>query len=370
MSSATDKDGRPLGRIGGHLGMDVERQVLADGSRIIIKSARHDIGNQGNLTGVDLYELNVTAIHNEAIMLDAMEGSGYTPDLIDIEGGKVWQTDVGVSDSVRDPEACRRNLVRMLATVRSRGLRHGDLRFPNIINVDDWPWVVDWQESHRIGDVAPQKSPVSDAFLLMQHIEGTPGPNGQFDTPRVARRWRAVLGSLGATLDFTLPLKDKMFLDLGCFQGDFVALAASEGMNAMGVDRGGFRSGEDSIAIGKQLWEQFPFGRIECVKADILSVPPPTLAADVVVMFSTWSYIVKDYGYHTAVNLLTEIIGQAGVFFFENQLSGDGPGPEFLRTDQDIEGMLLGAGARVVKPIGTFPVTGRPASRTVFRVEG
>ena len=364
----TELDDRPLGLIGGHQGMAVERH-LVDSGYAIRKAALHEKDTtHADLRGVDLYDLNLTALHNEAAMLDAMTDSGHTPDLLDIDEGVVWQSDVGVMESGHDMEAWRRNCVRMLATIRSRGLRHGDLRGTNVITRDDWPWVIDWQESHRIGDVPPQKSPYSDSNLLMQHIEGTPGPDGQFDTPRVARRWRAVLDSLGASTNLTLPLKDKTFLDLGCFQGDFVALAAAEGMLAWGIDSGGFRTGENSIEIGEDLWRDFPFGEIKLMRSDIPVIRH--YEADVVMMFSTWPYIVKDHGYHKAVNVLVRIIDNADVFFFETQLWGDGPGPNFLQTDADIEGLLLGAGARVVKPIATFPVTGRPASRTVWRVEG
>lgn len=356
-----------MGRIGGHRGLDVIRKA-ADPGTVIIKQALHELGNQGVLVGVDLYGLNETAVHNEAVMLDEMLDSGYTPTLIDIHEGMIIQSDVGMMDSARDMEAWRRNCVRMLATIRSRGLRHGDLRGTNIITVDDWPWVVDWQESHYIGDVPPQKQPWTDSNLLMQHIEGTPGPNGQFDTPRVARRWRCLLDSLGASTNFTLPLKDKLFLDLGCFQGDFVALAAAEGMHAVGIDRGGFRTGEDSIEIGTRLWAGFPYGTIDLRSADLLDVSN-IYNSDVVVMFSTWAYVVKDYGRRQADDLLRAIIAAAGVFFFETQLAGDGPGPDFLPDNAAVATMLTGCGATMAKPIATFPVTGRPAHRTVWRVQ-
>jgi SAM-dependent methyltransferase len=362
-----EQDDRPLGLIGGHQGMAVERH-FDRGHYAIKKMALHEADTQhADMQGVDLFGLNVTALHNEAAMLDAMTDSGYTPDLLDINEGVVWQSDVGVHEAPQDMEAWRRNCVRMLATIRAHGLRHGDLRGTNVITRADWPWAIDWQEGHRIGDVAPQKSPYTDSNLLMQHIEGTAGPNGQLDTPRVARRWRCVLDSLGATTNLTLPLKDKLFLDLGCFQGDFVALAAAEGMLATGVDRGGFRSGENSIEIAQRLWADFPFGEIGFVQDDVLSM---TYNWDVVVMFSTWPYVVHDYGRRQADDLLRAIIRQASVFFFETQLAGDGPGPNFLQTDEDVAGLLLSVGAKVAKPIATFPVTGRPASRTVWRVEG
>ncbi len=349
--------------IGGHRGLDV---VRADG--VIKKIALHELGNQGNdLHGVDLYGLNETAIHNEAMMLDVMFGSGFTPMLIDIDEGELIETDVGVTEAPTRPEEWRHSLVRALATIRARGLRHGDLKGANVITRNDHPWIIDWQESHFLGDVPPQKTPFSDSYLLMQHIEGTPGADGFCDVPRVARRWRAVLGSLGATMSMTLPLKGKTFLDIGCFQGDFVALAASEGMWAKGIDVGGFRSGENSIEIGRSIWADFPFGNIKLAQVDAAGFHD--YEHDVVMMFSTWPYIVGNYGYDWAVDLLRKIVEQSGVFFFETQYAGDGPGIEAIKNSKDVAKLFADIGAGTVEPIAVFPVTNRPAERTIWRIE-
>ncbi len=360
-------------RIGGHRGLDVMRlQLQTQGqsfpATFIQKRALHVKGNQGELFGVDLYGLNETAIHNEAMMLDVMEDSGFTPRLIDIDEGVLTEGDVGTHEPATDPELWRRNLVKMLATIRSRGLRHGDLKGANIITRDNWPWVIDWQESHYLGDVPPQRNPFADSSLLMQHIEGTPDANGQIDIPRVGRRWRLVLGALGAVTNCNVPLKGNTVLDMGCFQGDFVALAAAEGMTALGVDSGGFRSGENSIEIGRHLWVKFPFGEAKLFQSDIVGFPD--FDKDVVMMFSTWPYIVQQHGRPVAEALLERIIEGAGVFFFETQLAGDGPGPDFLKADRDVALMLMSLGAQSAIPLGTIPVTNRPACRTVWKVEG
>ena len=356
-------------RIGGHRGLDVMRgEGRRAASTVIHKVALHDLGNQGELFGVDLYGLNETAIHNEAMMLDTMMNSGFTPRLIDIDEGVLIEGDVGTNEPATDPELWRRNLVKMLATIRSRGLRHGDLKSGNIITRNNWPWAVDWQESHYLGDVPPQRNPFSDSSLLMQHIEGTPDADGQIDVPRVGRRWRMVLGALGAVTNLSLPLKGKTFLDLGCFQGDFVALAAAEGMRAYGVDSGGFRSGENSIQIGKALWKDFPLGEINLFQQEIVSFL--TFEQDVVMMFSTWPYILQEYGRTVADSVLYAVIRDAGIFFFETQLAGDGPGPAFLNSDDDVYDFLMSLGAQKVTALGTIPVTNRPASRTVWKVEG
>lgn len=350
--------------IGGHRGLDVIRYQDADSS-FILKKCLHEMDNSADAIG-DLYGLNETAIHNEAMMLDIMKDSGFTPDLIDIKDGEILQSDVGVTEPPTDAETWRQAIVFMLAGIRARGLRHGDLKGSNIITVDNKPWAIDWQESHYLTDVAPQRAPLSDSYMAMQHIEGTLDIDGRFDIPRVARRWRTVLDGLGARA-IGLPLQGKTFLDLGCFQGDFVALAAAEGMAATGVDAGGFREHENSIEIGKELWKGFPFGEIHLTQADIASASVG--AFDVAMCFSTWPYIVQDYGKVKAEMVLSDLIMNSGVLFFETQLHGDGPGPEFLKTDEEVEHLLMWLGANDVKALATYQVSGRPGMRTVWRAK-
>ncbi|KKN78082.1 hypothetical protein LCGC14_0353090 [marine sediment metagenome] len=358
-------------RIGGHVGMDVIRSVGGSGDSIIIKQAKHEVGVTGEWAGLDVHGHNVEALMNEGQCLRAMADSGYTPRLL-LEGTDgIEQEDMGDTETPVDMEAWRRNCVFMLAEIRARGLRHGDLKGSNIITRGNNPYAIDWQEGHLLTETAPQKSPWSDSALLMRHIAGTYGPDGQLDTPRVARRWLAVLGALGASLNLTLPLKGKSFLDLGCFQGDFVALAAAEGMNAHGFDQGGFRSDENSIEIGRKLWSKFPFGSIYLHQYNLVEPrinPDGPYPFDVVMMFSTWPYVVRDFGWELACSTLTRWIRDSEVLFFETQLYGDGPGPEQLKTDNDVASLLDSLGATTVNPIGTFPVTGRPASRTVWEV--
>jgi hypothetical protein len=262
----------------------------------------------------------------------------------------------------------------MLACLRDVGVRHGDLTGPqaggesNIIAVDNWPWVVDWQEAHLLTDPAPQKSPYSDSWLLMRTLADWPTATGEtLDTPRVARRWQAVLRALGAHTDLTLPLRDKTFIDLGTYQGDFPALAAAEGMDATGIDLGGFRSGADSIKQGEELWRLFPFGRMLLARADIMD-GPARLRSDVGMMFSTFPYLVQSHG-DQAYDCLGEWMARCGVFFFETQLAGDGPGLA-VHPDLDAVGEMLVTLApdRHVRAIATIPVAGREASRTVFEV--
>lgn len=348
--------------VGGHAGMRVFR-----GPNGITKQAIH----VENPPGRDAHEANVAALMNEARLLCHLSGTGVAPDLYSQGDDWILQEDLGITEAPTDMELHRRRCVWMVAKIRSMGVRHGDLTAPNIIVRDNTPRAIDWQEGHLLIEEAPQKSPRSDGYFLGRYLAGTPGPDGNCDTPRVGRRWLAVLDALGvadmpARPSATLPLQDHTFMDVGCFQGDFVALAATEGMVAWGMDPGGFRSGEDAIAIGQDLWKDFPFGEISLVHGDALR-PDRRFQYDVVMMFSAWPYMVQQAGREEATALLGRIIRDCGVFFFETQLAGDGPGPEFLATDGDVEAMLERFGT--VDHLTRIPVTGRPAARSVWRVQ-
>lgn len=343
--------------VGGHEGLDVFRD---DG--LIVKRGR-DVTNTSY--GYPIH--NVEALRKEARFLALLASTGFTPKFVSLEvldGEAVLrQEDVGEPEPMRDGEKFRRNCIRLLWELRQYNVRHGDLTGANIIIRDDWPWVIDWQEAHFIDEVAPQKQPHPDSWLLWQTVAGTRDPKGQFDTPRVARRWMNILHSLGAMNDMGLPFEGKTLLDLGCFQGDFCAMAACEKMKAVGIDQGGFRSGENSIAEAKSLWEYMEGLRF--LQMNVMKVG--AFDAEVVLLFSTWSYIVQDFGRRAAEELLSRIISECGVLFFENQLWGDGPGPDFFQNDDDVWSLLASFG-RPVEKLDSIPVWGREATRTVWRI--
>lgn len=313
----------------------------------------------------------------EAWMLERLEDSGITPRVKDFGDGWILLEDLGPSVPPPDGELLRRTATRLLYQIRQQNVIHGDLTEPNIIwRPEGRAWAIDWQDASVMGDEPPlQKSAFSDSYLMWRTIswmstEGSPTP----DTPRVARRWMAVLSDLGAVQHHTMPLRGKSFIDLGCFQGDFVAMAATEGMAAVGLDQGGFRSGEDSIAIGRDLWQGMT--ELTLDKGDILKVGLDHAAGmDVAMCFSTWAYFLEDAGWGTP-GPLTKLEGavwlgllaaSVGRLYFETQYSGDGPGPLWLQSDDDVVAMLESVGC-YAEAVAQFPVTGRPATRTVWRV--
>ena len=108
------KEINPISRniIGGHRGLDVFRLTFEDYS-IIEKRANHDKVNSGPDFGKDLYDHNCLAVQNETRMLEAMEGSKFTPMVLSSGDDFVVQTDAG-------DEMGRKLLVSMLVAASPR----------------------------------------------------------------------------------------------------------------------------------------------------------------------------------------------------------------------------------------------------------
>lgn len=313
---------------------------------------------------------DIEGVQTEARMLKLMSGTGFAPELYEEGEDYILQEDLGVQaemQSVHDGELLRRESARFLMTIRERKIRHGDLTGANVFIREDRPIFVDWQQSCLFGEPDPyEKRSLSDSYFFwrtMQSYKSKLHPTP--DTPRVIRRWMAclgVMGGFGKRKGNPGSVVGKTLLDLGCFQGDFGALAAAEGMLPMGVDQGGFRQGEDSIAIAQEMWVGTP---CQFTKTNIMDWRD--FEYDVVLLFSTWAYVYNDYGQDMAYGLIARILEQCGVLFFETQLEGDGPGQKYLVTDDDVGNMLGQFG--IPNPIGTFHVAGRPANRTVWQVK-
>jgi hypothetical protein len=235
--------------IGGHL--------LQDKSGPAMHVHRVERGGGTQILKAPFTQEDADALGNEFDKLLVLEGSGFTPKAIAKHAdGSTLQEDLGVTDEhPHDGEKFRRNMIQLLWTLRKHGIRHGDLTSANILLQDDWPWAIDFAEAHFIGEKAPQKSPMTDTHLVLRTLKDWPDDTGVADTPRVARRWGAVMRHAAGAHNLALPLRGKKLLDLGCFQGDFVALAACEGMAAYGVDAGGFRTGGNSIAEGLEIFD-------------------------------------------------------------------------------------------------------------------
>lgn len=340
--------------IGGHPGME----VLLEDDGTIVKVAK------------DL--VNEVGLRNENRLLKLLEGEGVAPKSLKKTKTKLMQERVdgwNLRDAtdrgevvIQDGEGVRRNAVRFLSTLREHRVRHGDLTPPNLfITAGDRIVAVDWQQSHLFSEPFPDRR-TSDSFLLWRTLSQMPSKvHPTPDTPRVIRRWMAVAKDLGGE-DGVDALEGVTLLDLGCYAGDFCGMAAADGMKTTGVDLGGFNPEVDSLEWANSLWPHLSF-----IRTNIMDVTNTLLSEhEVVLLFSTWSYLVKDYGRDAASDLISRITKNSRVLYFENQLFGDGPGPEFFQSDSDISDFLKGFGK--VKKLTTIPVTGRNASRSVWSV--
>ena len=142
-------------------------------------------------------------------------------------------------------------------------------------------------------------------------------------------------------------------MDLGCWEGDFVAAARCEDMKAAGLDRSW-----EAIQKAEELWGSKGFfrGNLECLLS---------FEADVTLLLSTWAYLDQEYA--NAEAILAKIIRSSRVTFFETQLAGDGPGPSYLRTDENVESLLEHFGK--VQALLTIELPERKRHRTLWRID-
>lgn len=343
--------GADVTMIGGHEGLEVWRTPLG------IEKVGHTPEAREGLV-------------REARMLRLMEAAapGFAPRLLaDEQDGHLIEEDVGPPDPIADENALRYAAIDLLRAIRLAGLRHGDLSGSNLIPLDGGRRLVaiDWQEAHLLGESAPPKSDLTDSYLLMRYLA-----SATEDTTRTARRWMAILRNLCAARinDGPLPLDGLSFVDLGAYEGDFCALAACERMHAVAIDRGGPLVDEDSIATGEARWRDFG-SAIEWRHDDIRRWPLGEAEADVVLCLSTWPYVVREYGRGFGELFLRQLIDRSRVLYFETQLAGDGPGPDFLPDVRSVHNLLVECGAGAVEAIAAIPVSGREAIRTLWAVQ-
>lgn len=296
-------------------------------------------------------EENTEALANSYRFFRALEDTPYIPELLGYEIGKLtyrYEEDVPVTDT----EAARRNIIRMLHVFRQRHIIHGDLTRPNLLfHKGNSPVALDWDQSIFTHEPKPQKRPKSDAAHVWPAVVEKAG-----DPSRVIQRWIACM-----------PHLEKYFgwgnlLDLGTHMGDFPAIASAQGLKGEGVDDEYIRP---CIQESRDMW-----GRYGCIfyKEDIVSyLQQPDIYSEIIMMFSTWPYIVQQQGKEVADQVLQRCVDSSSVFLFETQYAGDGPGPDFLKNDEDAVDYLSKYG-ETTKVI-TLPVPGRESSRTVWKIE-
>ncbi len=320
-----------------------------------VATLRHIDQNLGNtIIKVSKTEKGLILLANEGRWLHDLNDSGFTPRLFMDEPGRIVMQDLGDSQEIKNLYNFRRNSIYLLNFLRRKGVKHGDLTAPNIIIKNDHPMAIDWGEAVELGGSLPSKRPEPDATHLWAVVAD------HKDTTRFAGRWLAIREAYGVDR-----LEGSTMLDLGCHEGAFVAAAAVEGVESLGID-------QDIEAINRAfvLWPGL--GIAGFIHSDIKDFVTSTLINQryhMGLLLSVWPYLVNVYGAKEALELLAAIKAKCEVLFFESQLAGDGPGPDFFGIKGDVAQLLSYLpGVGKVEEIITLPVAGRDAARTVFMV--
>lgn len=334
--------------LGGHEGVDVVRTERGIEKRAYAESS-------------------LAGIRNEADKLRALAGTGVAPELLEEGEDHILEEDLGESEPIVDGEAFRRNATRVLWTLRQHRIAHGDAGIhKNMAFKNDRIVLLDFEDSWYYDEPVPDPKKVRDSSMLWRVVASTPAQkHPQPDTPRIVRRWQVIEKALGGAGNTNTELEGKTLLDLGCFQGDHCAMAAADGMVARGVDTGRQRPESNSIDVANDLWRPMvEAAKVEFLKANIMDWRD--FKYDVVLLLSTFAYIVKYSGEEAASRLVKRILSQGDVLFFETQLAGDGPGPAFLKSHADVERYLGRFGK--ARKLATYSVWNRPARRSLWKV--
>ncbi len=332
-------------------GMHIIRIPPPDGA--IIHEAKNEDGRRelGNELRF-LRELAPTFFVPEVI---AHTVAGADDSLVD----RLSVEDVGESHGIVDEYKFRTHFLRFLWELKERKIEHGDLTSANIRVVNDIPKVIDWKESRfSFEHDRPTKRPEGDAYHAFQFLAGLE------DGSRHGRRFAAMLEAAktqrldaGLWHDF---VSGPRWLDVGCYQGDIPACAAVSGFEKVeGID-------SDRSAILKAQG-RFPGFGIMFRTMDAIQLQE-IASVNVLSCLSAYPYILNKHGDIEANRLIEKWIDKSDIFFFECQLSGDGPGPAEFQTTRHIEEWLYERGADRVESIVEIELSDRNTTRTTFQV--
>lgn len=151
-------------------------------------------------------------------------------------------------------------------------------------------------------------------------------------------------------------------VDLGCGYGDLLLRTAVAGAReVLGVE------GDPRIAmITHERIRQAGYGDRVLVTEEDLDAWAAGFPArwDVGFCCSVLPYLREPRGF------LRAMAAACTVGVVECQYAGDGPGPDFLRSDDDMRALLAAAGWTTIRAIGKTHVTaGRDCWRTIWRCE-
>ena len=308
--------------------------------------------------------LGVAQLANEMLMLTQMEPSGCVPKIISYMGsggaanGEIILEDLGDGEEVTNTDELLTHAIYLLAWLNKSRIFHGDLTAPNIIIRDNKPYAIDFSESLDLDEMPMPKAkrPEADWFHLLQAMEAHGDPR------RIIRRWLAIRESLGAA-----SLEGKSLMDFGCHEGFMSALAAAEGVSAIGWEQD-----KKALVSARNRWRDFPHapGQFPLLFVDLDieefgSRSFPT-GYEIGLCLSVYPYLIQQLGEEHARLTLAKMVAHFDVLFFEAQSAGDGPGPAFW-PDQNAVGEYLTVFGKV-EEVCRLEIDGREAERVTWKV--
>lgn len=304
----------------------------------------------------------ITMMEQAFKYLESLAPYGFVPLPIDYTNGVLITEFIEeqLPTELEDRRELIINSARVLRTLRLLGIKHGDLTRPNIIVSNTKPYIIDWFESSPMGE--DKKRPEPDAYHFLRAIKEISG-----DPSRVLQRWIHMR-------DYLPDPAEGYFLDLGAYRGDMCYMAASEGFasHAVEIRNDVYEEDEQDVYFHfGHMMREFVYDAIPYFKEQWGEVPA------VICMQSAYPYLREQCEHPSEANyIISRCIAQSKVFFFETQLYGDGPGPVFLKTDDDVVKLLKTCANHVdvdkesvtVEKVVTVEVKGRNARRTTFAV--
>ena len=158
-----------------------------------------------------------------------------------------------------------------------------------------------------------------------------------------------------AIIQSAVAFEGKTVLDLGCGYGDLLLLAGAAGADICGVEQD-FDALE---ALALQLGE-FNAILFNSSIEDFCRSRSRAATWDVIICFSVLPYL------RDPIQTLRWIESHSNIALIECQYDGDGPGPNFLKTDADMQDWLTFCGLTKSTAIGQTLVEGRDRWRTIW----
>jgi len=164
-------------------------------------------------------------------------------------------------------------------------------------------------------------------------------------------------------IDSSIDFRDKRVLDLGCGPGDFLTRSLLSGASfVMGVETDYVIA---SWADARMLSDGWALDRYAISVNDIDSIvledDKDYKGFDIIICFSVLPYL------DGPGNAMLWVKDNCDVAVIECQYHGDGPGPEYIKNDDDMSSRLKGLGWGKVDKIGWTDVRIRPAKRSIWK---